>query len=275
MMTQRSLWCSTAAVSVFAVILSAQESRPRFEVASVKPVPVNSGLASYWDMLPNGIALQSMSLGEIILIAYDLPSSGRRIVGGPPALIAANFTINAKATDLVRPIQIRAMLRALLADRFKLRAHTETRDRQVFMLTRIRSDTLGPDLQPSKTAECVPFLQSADNLAARALGATTPRCPTRVGMDASRVVTKVGTGTIADLIAWLREDTTRPIVDGTGLRGLFDWRLRYQAELSDGPVEIPAPFMRALRDQLGLRLESRTAPVEVLVIEHIEQPQPD
>jgi len=168
------------------------------------------------------------------------------------------------------------MLRNLLADRFKLAAHRETRDMPAYALVRAKADgTLGPQMRRS-TIDCE--AEAARALAAKRGGAppgqdgsAKPIVRCRVSTSAARIV---GTGTtIPELMRRLSAPLGRAVVDRTGLSGSFDLELQWspeQAADTSGPS-----IFTAVQEQLGLKLESQRAPVEVLVIDRVESPAPD
>jgi uncharacterized protein (TIGR03435 family) len=187
------------------------------------------------------------------------------------------------------------MLRALLAERFGLRIRTETREQPILALVAANADgRLGPRLTRAN-ADCEPIL------AARRAGGTPPPAP-RPGTVAPCVVQffrnriTLGSQPLAELADYLSASVRRHVVDRTGLTGLFDLELTWTpdqpppADTPDrivvGGVDIDltggakvdpngAGMLTALREQLGLRLESARGPVDVLVIERVERPTPD
>lgn len=248
-----------------------------FDVASVKPNEDVNEAATY-TVRPNGLILANLPLRQIISLAYDLglEAPGWRLVGGSLTLMASRFTINANTERPSTPSEIRVMLRALLADRFGLRLHQETRQGPVFALMRLHQDRLGKDLRPTQAPECKPSPMSLEFLGNLAQSLKS-RCPSRSEMKPSGAVDKVESGTMAVLIDSLATVvTSRPIVDATGLRGMYEWRLRYQMLVPDPDAPAGAPsVLDALPEQLGLTLEPRTGPVDVLVIDRMDRLTPD
>ena len=141
-----------------------------FEVASVKPSnpdPNNplSGVALPLALPGGRFTATNTPLRMLIMMAYELQQEAQ-LVGGPPALLTAKYDITAKSAGnaTLRQKDLPPLLRTLLADRFKLKAHTESRELPVYDLVLARSDgRLGPDLRPSKS-DCA----RADELARRA-----------------------------------------------------------------------------------------------------------
>ena len=129
-----------------------------FEVASVKPSnpdPNNplGGVALPLPLPGGRFTATNTPLRMLIMMAYELQQEAQ-LVGGPPALLTAKFDITAKTAGnaTLRQKDLPPLLRTLLADRFKLKAHTESRELPIYDLVLARSDgRLGPDLRPSKS----------------------------------------------------------------------------------------------------------------------------
>ena len=234
-----------------------------FEVASVK---VNrSGLSNSGSTTRagGGYVGTNLTLHQLVTEAYRLRPF--QVIGGPGWIKIDRFDINARAPEGAtgRPDP---MLRTLLADRFKVRVHTETKEQQVYALVLARADRrLGPKLTPT-TKEC---------------GAAGASC----GMN-------VNTGTTAATLSGVAQPLTRLatalsgfavdtiVVDRTGLNGNFDMELQWTPDVirsaaagtpaGDGPS-----LFTALQEQFGLKLESARGPVTYLVIDSAELPTPD
>lgn len=181
------------------------------------------------------------------------------------------------------------MLRTLLAERFKLVARTEMREQPVYALVLARADgRLGPNLRASR--ECLKggtasgprgFGQGADGR-----GAGVPPlqpgqqmgCGMRSMSDGRGSVIQGGARTIAEIARSLDGRAGRTVIDRTGLTGAYDVDLRFApSNVQTAPgadSELPTLFT-ALQEQLGLKLESATGPVEYLVVDRIERPTPD
>jgi uncharacterized protein (TIGR03435 family) len=162
------------------------------------------------------------------------------------------------------------MVRTLLADRFKLAVHHETRELPIYALLLARNDgRLGPKLQPST---CVAGRRPPGD-------ATAQPCGFRPGPG----IFVSGGVPIAMLATFVSSAVRRSVVDRTGLDGNFDIDLHWLPDNSPlGPQpDTPPPdpggpsIFTALQEQLGLKLESTRGPVDVLVIDHVEQPTPD
>jgi uncharacterized protein (TIGR03435 family) len=252
--------------------LSGLEKQPAvFEAATIK---LNrSGSRSSDSTTRNGhliatnISLKSLMQYE----AYGIP--GSRILGGPKWLDSTRFDVEAKMDDSTadrlqalphseRRIEEQAMVQQLLADRFKLAVHRETRELPVYALVAAKK---GPKLQPSKTT---------------AEGSHTSSTGTRSGLQLT--AEGVSLPQFADALTQrLFLELGRDVVDRTEIKGRFDITLKWMpnSEIArnqtDGPSasadDNPAIFT-AIQEQLGLKLEPAKAPIEVIVIDHAEMP---
>ena len=308
-----------AAVAVATVLTTsatvlAQAPAPlTFEIASVKPSappdPANP-MTMVPMMLPGaGGAVRATNLPLRLLIRAAYKVEDEQIVGGPPWQLSAKFDITAKPPDgaVATEDALRERLKALLADRFKLKLHTETREMSTSALMLARSDgTLGRNLKPS-TADCSNQIEEAQKLGeeirrnpANAIAAMAKmKCgimpvPTPGSPGSPPRLTVRGLGQpIANLASIVTQFAGQQVVDKTGLTGLYDFEfelpmdpeiLRRAASqaginLPAGPTQSPqydGPALTTiLSEQLGLKLDSQKAPVEVLVIDSAEMPTAD
>jgi uncharacterized protein (TIGR03435 family) len=269
-----------AVVTTTPQVLVAQEM-PSFAAASVKANPSGlhpSGLpGGTTDFRPGGrFSFVNVALLELIGTAYSIENY--RIVGGPDWLRSARFNIEATAGADVPIEQARLMLRALLAERFNLRARLEPRDMPTYTLVVGRSDgRLGPALRPASPAACV------TRRAGAAPAGELPTCgqlrsgPDR--MSGRRVA-------IAELSSRISRIAGRVVIDQTGLTGAYDIDLEWTpGEAARAAVDAltpgapPAPvdpnrpaLITAVQEQLGLRLQPTRGPVDVLAIDGAEFP---
>jgi uncharacterized protein (TIGR03435 family) len=264
-----------AAMSCFSSISSAQTQPLIFEVGSVKRnVSVDSG-ASFRNQPGGRILVVNNTLRNIIRNTWNL--QGFQIVGGPDWQETDRWDITAKAPDgQWTPQQLMLMMRSLLADRFRLVVHNETREVAVYALVLARQDgKLGPQLRRSET-DCAAI--------AAAVAKGTPPPPR--SPDQPFCGTRTGPGTVmtggvamADFARNLSSSTGRIIVDKTGLTGAFDLNLKFTPDplggaAGDPATDVPSLFV-AIQEQLGLKLEAQRAPVEVLVIDSAQKPVDD
>jgi len=272
-----------------------------FEVASIKPN--NSSDPRHWNialgagdfMRPVGglFSVSNIPLRDIIAFAFKLSDNINYLMPGIPGWAASEkFDIEAKAEGTPTKDQFRAMMQALLADRFKLTIHKETRDLPVFAFVLVKEGKIGPQLtQHTDDSTCVPAaqFQAIGNQSGAAptfdLKATLPLLPCGAFSTLQATVPgRVRFGARGITLLFLgtgltgAENLDRPIIDRTGLNGTFDLWLEFTPQF-DGPA--PANFQpdptgpslqEALQEQLGLKLESQKAPVDVMVVDHLERP---
>jgi len=260
-------------------IVHAQAPPPvAFEVASIKRnVTGNFGWA--FRMPPTGqINITNATLDMIVRQAYQLEESSahfRLIVPMDNPLFSSfdlRFDIQAKPPENAQPGQQHAMLRTLLADRFKLRAHSEARQTPVYALMVVRQGKLGPLLR-SSSVQCnalhdsTAFKQFVE--ARGADGRLLCDAPRDGSIQGERVIRSAGP--ISELVKSLNVTMDRPVLDETGLTGTFEWTLTFAA--TQEAIEAGATRIgTAIQEQLGLKLERKTAPFDVLVIDSVEMP---
>jgi uncharacterized protein (TIGR03435 family) len=246
-------------VGLFALVSAGAQTptpipaRRQFEVASIRKN--NSGppqvAVNPFAFPPGGrFIATNVTLTELIVMAYrTLPV---QIRGGPAWIDADRFNIVAKADEndgAVKPDQLMAMIQALLEDRFKLVLHRETEERTIYALVPGKTP---PKLQPAKEGEQTAMVPG-------------PRGEMKFqGMPLAGLV-----NTLANLLHM-------PVVDGTGMKGNFDFTLdplRIPGRTQPVSPELwPDLVLAAVQDQLGFNLEKRKAPLEITVIERAERP---
>ena len=301
--------------NAFAQATTTAAAPVRFEVASVKPSDPNasSGIfGSIPSMRPQGaggISVSNMPLRLLVRMAYS-GLQDFQIVGGPSWQMSSKFDITAKAPEgTTKGTQdLLPMMKTLLVDRFKLKTHTETRELPTYALMVARSDgKLGPDIKPSssdcsnaaaeaqKRAEDIAKGGGAALLSMMAKGETIP-CTIMPAINPSNPTGGFGMRgngqAMTGLTQFLTQVTGRMVHDKTGLTGLYDFELRFDPQVLMAmlpqlglnvpsaatanlpPSDSPA-LLTALQEQLGLKLDSQKGPVEVLVIDSAEMPQPD
>jgi uncharacterized protein (TIGR03435 family) len=269
MKSQGWLW-SSVVLAGMTVTLSAQAPKPTFEVASVKPrqesTAVSVVIPGRARVLPGGVfSATYTSVEHLLMFAYDLRDY--RIVGGPDWLRRDKFEIRARAETDAPADQIKLMVRSLLEDRFKLVTHVEPREMRYNALVLARPNGfLGPGI--FSIDECTPVVVNE-------LRRKFPeKYPTPSGPGMTSGCSPTGVNAFADYLSF-RLGT--PFIDETGLKGGFYYTVRSQWPTGLGfGVEVSDPSLpalsTALEEQLGLRLESRRGPLEVLVIDSVQQP---
>lgn len=271
--------------------------RMSFEVASIRPsepgkfTPPTFPLSPDNSFRPNtGIFSADFPLIVYIEFAYKLwPTGAERdaMLAHQPRWVAAdNFTIHARLAGNPTKDQIRLMMQALLADRFKLAIHFETRTVPVFALTLAKPGTRGPNLRPhSEGPPCDRVVNDSTTNTRTAKPDVYPRECEVYGllgrtdhmlMAGSRNTTM---GLIAASLTSFPDGLSRPVVDRTGLTGRYDFTIEWTPEQNGSAgaeASQPEPqgttFLEAVTEQLGLKLEPTKAPIKVPVIDHVERP---
>jgi uncharacterized protein (TIGR03435 family) len=258
---------------------AAADGAPRFEAVSIKRH--EPGSTRDYQEYPGGrIVSRGQTSSVLISRAYGV--RGTRLIGGPDWVRSDAYTIETTATGKPDDAQLRAMLRQMLSERYKLIVHAERRDMPTYVLTVARPGRLGPNLKP-RIPPCERDKPVAPETILLAMptpsGAAPPAMPCGVRSAGGRVLSAVGItmATLARAIDnfWLNE----PVIDATGLTGEYDvlltnlvnqWTNNPLKAEADDPDAARLPV--ALEDQLGLKLELRREPTDVVVIDHIERP---
>jgi uncharacterized protein (TIGR03435 family) len=311
------LFCQGNAVAEIPDWQQAAGGRQEFEVASVREN--NAGGQSYSNFaLDNGNAYsvlnkndvltpsgtlfsaKNQSLMRYIIFAYKLGGTqelalrfdfyeGLRM-HVPDWVNQAHYDIEARASGPVSKDQMRLMMQSLLAERFKLAIHMETRQAPVFAMVLAQSGKLGPQLRlhpPGDDCATTAFPEDSEKSAHAAK--SDPAVPIPCGQIAHLPPSAPGNHrfggrdvALATLATSLPTQTgmatlPRPVMDDTGLTGGYDFSLEWMPEDTSevNNRESGGTFHEALKEQLGLKLEPRKGPVEVLVIDHVEQPSPN
>ena len=265
---------------------------PAFEVASIKRSAFDASDPMHHPTgggyQPGGrLHMVDLPLVGLIQFAYTdhdsphwLPLPPSQVVGGPAWARTEGYDIDAKPKGKTGPKDMWLMLQTLLAERFKLTLHRETRDLPAYDLKVAKG---GPRLPAPKDAGCVSFPPG------------TPPQPVPGKVDCGYVSGPFGGSEagllhiqgrkvrVADLVRELRFILDRPVVDETGFTGEFDLDLSFTTDETlvgfpgfgqSGSLPPPdAPnILAALEEQLGLKLMPAKAPVEILVIDHADRP---
>jgi uncharacterized protein (TIGR03435 family) len=265
-------------LSLFAFPCIAQTPRIKFDVASVRlnESCVNGGGLEH--LSPGRFGVECVSLRDYIRGAYGSYGPGRNPNVRPPTVLGGPGWVDTDRYDIVASApgetgldeMYGPMMRALLEDRFQLKIHIETRELPVYALTIARGDA---KLIPSKPGSCV-----AIDLKSVLKASPGPGYCGRFQMTRGAVRMADANGmTVAEFSSRVfRDMLDRPVVDRTGIAGLFDIHLEFSGPEIAAAVSVddnatPSIFT-AVQEQLGLRLSPGTGPVEVLVIDHVEKP---
>ncbi len=267
----------------------AAASTPGYEVASIKPNKSDNNRSRLM-FRPDGLSATGGTLQMLIKAAYEIEDS--QISGAPSWLQSEKYDIEAKMDSAVAdelrkldPDQSKDarehMLQALLADRFKLTIHRETKELPVFALVIAKN---GPKLQEAKPGDPYPNGFKGPNGGS---GAGMMRGSLGAGGKSELVGQAVP---MSSLVRLLSGQLHRTVVDNTGLAGKYDFALQWTPDESPGAVlkgadggqpgsdsasssDSSGPtIFTAVQEQLGLKLESQKGPVQILVIDHVEKP---
>jgi len=215
---------------------------PGFEVASVKPDASETGVDRI-KISKGDLIIQNVSLKRLVSMAYGIPDSREYLLSGPDWLDSVRFDISAKYPQETSDGDVLLMLQKLLGERFGLALHRETRQISGYALVIGKG---GPKLHAAAKPGPFPMFRA---LPGHASGASASMSD------------------FADRLSRAPFQVDRPVVDLTGLTGRFDLTLEWSpveesAENGTGPS-----LFTALEEQLGLRLEPRKMPLEVLVVD--------
>jgi bla regulator protein blaR1 len=273
-------------------------SKMEFEAASIrlaKPGPFISPSFSLGiedtSIPPGGRFIASFALQDYIEFAYKImptPQQREAMLAALPGWAKTDFfVIQAETPGNPTKDQMRLMVQALLADRFHLRVHFETRTEPVLALVIIHQGRPGPRIQPhSQGLPCDAKWTPPPDLSATTVppGGIASKCGSFDGIPGPNHSFLAGArnATLKQIAEYLpnMEDLGRPVVDQTGLSGRFDFTLQWTPErnrlpsdVSSTMLEASAPtLIEALNEQLGIKLQSTNAPVQILVIDHVEKP---
>jgi uncharacterized protein (TIGR03435 family) len=197
---------------------------------------------------PGRFTCEAFDLFALITLAYDLPPDR---VSAPAWTHDARFDIVAKVPDGTTKEQLRLMEQSLLAERFQLKVHSETRTMPVYALVVGKN---GPKLKQGTTG-------TAMSIGVRSEGRRTQMTFTSASM-----------GQLAAQLTHVPE-VGRAVLDQTGLTGVYDFQLNLTVPARGSPdADLDATSVfTVIQDQLGLKLESRTAPIAILVVDHAER----
>jgi len=281
---------------LLALACAAFAQTPAFEVASVKPSePITPAMVQS-GRLKMGVSIDSLhvridkfSLYELIALAYQI--KGHQI-SGPDWMVTARYDIQAKLPDGGKRGQIPAMLQTLLAERFGMRVHRENRDLNVSALVVAPG---GPRLKPSPVEEAAPRvpggpLQGGMTVAAGgAVTATGPSGDSKItpGENGNLHVENKKM-TLANFAGFIGRYCELPVLDMTGLAGSYEMEFDVSGEEvrnaarphgfaippppgGDAPSDPSGTSLVASLRRLGLKLDRRKAPIEVLVIDKVEK----
>jgi uncharacterized protein (TIGR03435 family) len=229
-----------------------------FEVATIRPSNPDAQGRGITMRGPREVLTINTPLGYLIEFAYNVNT--RQVIGGPPWMASDRYDVVGRplAEGVPNERQLRAMIRSLLEDRFKLVVHREKRELPAYALVAGGSPTLTKNESNPNGLPGLGF-----------------RAPGMLG---------VVNATMGDFVSAMQSNVLdRPVVDRTGLQGRFDFTLNWtpdESQFRGMGLQVPPPpadaklpgLFTAIQEQLGLKLESVNAPVEVIVIDRVEKP---
>jgi uncharacterized protein (TIGR03435 family) len=291
--------------------------KPSFDVISIKPsAPLGNGPVSIGGGAQGDrFTMNNATLRMLLQRAYQPPGNAvlggqLQIIGGPGWMESERYDVQAKADcsgGTLPRAQLQLMLQSLLEDRFKLKAHLETRELPVYELV-VGKD--GPKIKRSADqTPAVPLFVAPEPCAPAAAqpplplgrgapfapGGAPPRGSAYMSLGTSMTLRATGTQ-LQVVIGMLQMQLGRKVLDKTGLDGLYDFQLTFSPEGLDSPfgrglplpppgaagpaggappqptAAEPVPSLFTAIQEIGLKLESTKGPVEVLVIDSVEKP---
>ena len=240
-------------------------ANPTYDVVSVKPNKSGDGRARIGRQPGGRWTMVNVPAAGLILTAY--PSKVDELAGAPAWVTTERFDVDARATFEPTREQERVMLRALLADRFKLAARYESQDRPIYSLVVARSDGRLPSELRRLDIDCATFKRPAPGSAAASDVKDVPICGYRMSSSGTVLSLMSGGSSMQGLADSISSYAGRPVFDKTGLAGYYAYTLKYDGATTDG-----VSIFTALQEQLGLKLEPARGPLDVVVIDHIERP---
>jgi uncharacterized protein (TIGR03435 family) len=240
--------------SLMVISCGAVFGQPAFEVASVKPSLIGraggeGSRREKIDHTPGSLTMRNVSMKSCIQWAYDVKNFQ---VSGPGWLETERYDVAGKAADPVPEAQLRLMLQTLLGDRFKLTLHREEKVLPVYALVVGKN---GPKFKESETEGDSAFQPGkSGKLSASAVRTTMPQ--------------------LADLLSG---PLRLPVIDQTGLKGRYDFNvdvaeyMANESQMKEAKSDPAAIIFAVLQEQLGLKLESKKSPIQMLVIDTAEK----
>jgi uncharacterized protein (TIGR03435 family) len=270
--------------------VSASIQLPSFEVVSIKPHQEEdmTRMGISFNSTPDGLSFKGGSLDMLLRFAFDVPRD--RLLNEPAWMKSNRFDIEAKVAAEDAPQlqaltrqQRWAMLIPALEDRCQLKFHHETREQQVYTLVVASGGPKLKETNPADSEAVKPGSSPGEQVAPR---------PVMMSMSDKGMLIKAQDATVESLVEMLSQQIGITVLDNTKLTGNYDYSLSWmpsedQWHLMGMPIPGPPEggeqseqhtgpsIFAALDEQLGLKLEAQKQPVDVIVIDHIEQPSPN
>jgi uncharacterized protein (TIGR03435 family) len=270
-----------AAAAILALTLTTQipaQTRPQVEVAAIHPSAPGGGDLGNIHIAPGRFEAHNMTVRKLISIAYKIKID--RLIGGPTWLNSEHYDITATVEDMTGD-NFPLTLQTLLEDRFKLKLHPDTKETAVYDLTIAKG---GSKLQPTPPGSCSPLNLSKTRPAQTTGQSVCSWRETRPGLRSGTGISITDPPGVAfqGVAGQLSNILDKPVIDQTGLTGLFDIHLEWAPDDTTlNPADTPGPIastetgptiFTAVREQLGLELKPAKGPVKVLVIDAVDRP---
>ncbi len=236
----------------------AAPGKPEFDVASVKqlPQPVRAGEVDLsfvgtsgqrFKIAGNRVTIRG-PLRSLIAAAYDLKDY--QVTGAPSWGDSLQYTVTAKTPGEEMPTQeqVRPMFQSLLADRFQLKVHHETKEMTVFHLTVSKA---APAFKPAGPEETFSWKLTQD--------------PDKMFRS------KATKESIGDFVQLVGASADRPVIDNTGVSGFIDYEIVFSEEGTQGRDDVNVRILDAVKKQLGMKLEPAKDQIDVLVVDRAEK----
>jgi len=276
--------CVGTAITVASSARLPAQSVQAFDVASIKPSAPGTGPdfpGMVWPQPDGSVRAVNATVRDLVAFAFDVEPD--QITGASGWQLTARFNVDARppAGAVATSSLTRERMQSLLRERFKLRAHTESREMRLSALVLANKDgRLGPNLKPT-TADCAAEPGACRTFVGPVGGRNTPGTPLQMSIRGVGVPLSLLAKTVGQTIGAM-------VVDRTGLTGLYD----FETELTMDPqlmtrqltqAGLPPPadavqpgdnaaMSTVLQQRLGLKLESQRAPITFVVIDSAEQP---
>lgn len=261
---------------------------PKWEAVSVKPCAVRGPRGGGARLSPGRMALNCQPVSAFIAWAYvqyaggrtrpiySIGNGGTTVEGGPSWIYSDRYTIEATVNGSPSNAVMQGpMLQVILEDRFKIKLHTETREVPVYHVTVAPG---GPKLRPFKPGTCVPINVHREEPVPPPLPQGQRYCDSFVTPKGSTLSIHAEGSSVEEFVTLFLSTLSfaeRRVIDRSGVTGLFDIELEFTpARSADDPAAAQGSVsvFTALREQLGLRLESARGPGEFLVVDAVERP---
>jgi uncharacterized protein (TIGR03435 family) len=275
-----------------------------FDVASIKPAAPPDASGRMRIMMgggpgtddPGRITYSGVPLKMILTLAFNVKAYQ---ITGPDWLDSERFDVTAKVPPGTTKEQARVMMQNLLADRFKLTIHHETKEMAAFILSAGKNGAKlkASEPEPAKDPDAESPRPAPGPMGKLPMGKDGfPEFPKTPGRPAHNMMRMNGQAKIAceqcsmaEFLDMLGMQVEKPVVDMTGLKGTYDFSLIFQLELRGGMMgrgpmppgaggpppdsleESQPALTTAVQEQLGLKLDSKKAPVDLIVIDHVEK----